>query len=301
MSGNSNRRADTKSTARAAKQFCRRSLLARLAAGTAAPLAPALLSSASRAAAQDLRILIWSGYMPKSLKHSFESRTGINVKVETYESNRELLTKLKASGETKPAEATAERVAELRRDLMAALSPRDAAFKRILDRVSESLPDDGMVFTDMTQIAYFGNRFYPAERPGTWFHPVGFGTLGYALPAAVGAKLAVPERATVALAGDGGLMFTLQELATAVELSLPIPLLLWNNEAYGQILDGMVKRQIPPIGVRPRNPRFQALAAAFDCAAEQPADLAAFKAAVAAALARKGPTLIELREGDFVT
>jgi thiamine pyrophosphate-dependent acetolactate synthase large subunit-like protein len=208
---------------------------------------------------------------------------------------RALLASLEASGETSPAKETAERVAELRRGMLAALSPRDAAFKRILERVSACLPDDAMVFTDMTQIAYFGNRFYPAERPGTWFHPVGFGTLGYALPAAIGAKLAAPERATVALAGDGGFMFTLQELATAVELSLPVPLLLWNNEAYGQILEDMTAKGIPEIGVRPRNPDFQALAAAFGCGAAKPETLDQLGEALSGALEATGPTLIELR------
>ena len=208
---------------------------------------------------------------------------------------RGLLAKLVSGGAAAAVEGTAERVAELRRRMLADLSPRETTFKRILDRVSESLPDDAMVFTDMTQIAYFGNRFYPAERPGTWFHPVGFGTLGYALPAAIGAKLAAPARAAVALAGDGGFMFTLQELATAVELGLPIPILLWNNEAYGQILEGMTARGIPEIGVRPRNPDFQALAAAFGCGAAKPETLDQLGAALSGALEAAGPTLIELR------
>ena len=65
---------------------------------------------------------------------------------------------------------------------------------------------------DMTQIAYFGNYAFPVDAPRRWFHPSGYGTLGFALPAAIGAKIASPARAVVALAGDFGLQFTLGEL-----------------------------------------------------------------------------------------
>src|SRR5207244_7024860 len=68
----------------------------------------------------------------------------------------------------------------------------------------ESVPSDGVVFTDMTQLAYLGNYAFPAERPGLWFNPSGYGAHGVALPAALGAKIAQPQRAVVALAGDFG-------------------------------------------------------------------------------------------------
>ncbi len=180
------------------------------------------------------------------------------------------------------------------------LPPKTRGHIAVLEAVRRVLPQTGLIVSDMTQIAYSGNVHYPAERPGQWLHPLGYGTLGYGLPAAIGAKLGAPERAVVALAGDGGFMFTVQELSVAVELELSLPILLWNNEAYGQILDGMVERQIPPIGVRPRNPKFQALAAAFECPAEEPSDLAALETVLSAALERKGPTLIELHEEVFV-
>ena len=64
----------------------------------------------------------------------------------------------------------------------------------------------------------------------------------------------------IVLAGDGGFMFTVQELATAIEETLTIPIILWNNDSYAMIRDGMVKRGIPEIGVNPRNPDFIKLA-----------------------------------------
>src|SRR5262249_2643507 len=152
---------------------------------------------------------------------------------------------------------------------------------------------DGVVFTDMTQIAYLGSYAFAVERPGLWFHPCGYGTLGYALPAAIGAKLAEPERAVLALAGDFGVQFTLQDLMTAVELGVCLPLVVWNNGALGQIRDDMLNAGIAPIGVVARNPDFVALAEACGAAAQRVHGPDQLAAAVRAALARPGPTLVE--------
>jgi 5-guanidino-2-oxopentanoate decarboxylase len=167
---------------------------------------------------------------------------------------------------------------------------------KVLDALRSALPEDGIVASDMTQIAYTANCYFSCRRPRSWFHPQGFGTLGYALPAAIGAKLAAPERAVVALAGDAGLLFTVQELATAAELALPLPILLWNNDALGQIAGDMVGRGIPEIAVKPRNPDFQALARAFHCQARKPTSIAELTADLSAAFIANGPTLIEVRQ-----
>jgi 5-guanidino-2-oxopentanoate decarboxylase len=166
----------------------------------------------------------------------------------------------------------------------------------VLDAIRAALPADGMLFTDMTQIAYTGNHYYHCEAPRSWFHPNGFGTLGYAMPAAIGAKIACPGRAIAALAGDGGFLFTVQDLGTAVEQRLPLPIILWNNDALGQIAGDMVERGIPELGVKPRNPDFPALARAFGAEAVRPESLSGLSEAIRRALTAKGPTLIEVRE-----
>ena len=162
-----------------------------------------------------------------------------------------------------------------------------------------SLPADGVVFSDMTQIAYLGNYAVPAERPGVWFHPSGYGALGFALPAAIGARIAQPQRPIVALAGDFGTQFTLQEITTAVELDLTLPLIVWNNSALGQIRDDMCAAGITPIGVVARNPDFVALAHACGAAGVRVPDAAALAEALQRALARPGPTLLEVNASDF--
>jgi 5-guanidino-2-oxopentanoate decarboxylase len=188
------------------------------------------------------------------------------------------------------------RVASIRTANAAEVSPLERKHITVLDAVHAALPKHGQVFTDMTQIAYTANFHFPCEMPRRWFHPLGFGTLGYAMPAAIGGKIACPDRPTVAIVGDGGFLFTMQELGTAVELGLPLPILLWNNDAFGQIAQGMNARDIPELGVRQRNPDYLALARAFDAKAIRPDSLTALQAAIGTAFSADGPTLIEVRE-----
>ncbi len=190
----------------------------------------------------------------------------------------------------------AARIASIREANAKEIRPPERKHIAVLDAVRAALPRDGQVFTDMTQIAYTANFCFPCEVPRRWFHPVGFGTLGYAVPAAIGGKIACPDRPTIAIVGDGGFLFTMQELGTAVELGLPLPILLWNNDAFGQIAQGMNARDIPELGVRQRNPDYLALARAFGAEAVRPDSLAALTDTIAAALAAEGPTLIEVRE-----
>jgi 5-guanidino-2-oxopentanoate decarboxylase len=167
---------------------------------------------------------------------------------------------------------------------------------KVLTVIRDSLPPETVIASDMTQIAYAANEIFPVSHPRTWLHPVGFGTLGFALPAAIGAKFGVGKTPVAALAGDYGLQYTLNELGTAVEHKLPIPILLWNNTALGQIRDDMVHKGIQPNAVTLRNPDFQALAKAYGARADRPGNLTELAKAIAASLKADGPTLIEMSE-----
>jgi 5-guanidino-2-oxopentanoate decarboxylase len=183
----------------------------------------------------------------------------------------------------------------------ASFSPAARVQSSVIGAIRGALPPDGVVFSDMTQIAYLGNYAYPVDAPGRWFHPSGYGTLGFALPAALGATIAAPSRAVLALVGDFGLQFTLGELMSAVEQGVSLPIVVWNNGALGQIRDDMVAAGIPPIGVVGRNPDFLALAAAYGAAGMRVRDLAALREGIEGALGRSGPTLIEIVPTDFST
>ncbi len=156
------------------------------------------------------------------------------------------------------------------------------------------LPDDIMVYSDMTTIAYAAKEIWDMTRPGHWHHPTGFGTLGYALPAAIGGAVARKGLPTLCIAGDYGFQYTLQELAVAVELGLPLPVLLWDNGKLGEIEASMVAAQIAPNAVEVRNPDFVALAKAYGAHAARPGDLSALQEAVTRALDADGPTVIHV-------
>ena len=170
---------------------------------------------------------------------------------------------------------------------------------RVLHAIRAAMPADGAVFTDMTQVAYLGNYLFAADQPGSWLHPSGYGTLGYALPAAMGARVAQPDRAILALAGDFGFQFTSQELATAVELELSLPVVVWNNQALGQIRDDMHSAGIPPTGVIGRNPDFVALGRAYGAHALRARGPEELTEAIHKAFQQRVPTLIEAAESDF--
>ena len=159
-----------------------------------------------------------------------------------------------------------------------------------------ALPADTIVMGDASQIVYTGTFAMPMEQERCWHYPGTYCALGCALPMAVGAKIGAPQRPVVAVAGDGGLMFTVNELATAAEEHLPLPVIVWNNDALKEMVDQMDRRQIPRIGVQPRSPDFPALALSLGCAGVRARDAAQLRQAVGEALTADRPTLIEVRQ-----
>jgi 5-guanidino-2-oxopentanoate decarboxylase len=196
----------------------------------------------------------------------------------------------------RPSEAAAAIAATLKANGARGTTPLEKAHQVVLAALRAGLPDDALVYSDMTQIGYTGCIIFPVEQPGCFHFPMGFGTLGYALPAAIGGQIACPDRAVAAMVGDGGFQFTLQELATAVQLRLPIPILLWDNDALGEIADFMRARGIPQIDVHPENPDFADVARAYRCGYTRPERPAELTQAVEAALSADGPTLIHVRQ-----
>ncbi|WP_334061511.1 5-guanidino-2-oxopentanoate decarboxylase [Limimaricola cinnabarinus] len=187
-----------------------------------------------------------------------------------------------------------ERIEAARRRWFAEIDAERPGLLAVIDALREALPPEAMVFSDMTQIAYAAVEAWPAPAPGLWHHPSGFGTLGYALPAAIGAAVGRPDVPVVALAGDYGVQYTIQELGTAVELGLPLPLIVWDNERLGEIEASMRAAQIAPHAVHQRNPDFCALARAWGAGAKTPESLDEIAPALERAFAAQTPTLIRL-------
>lgn len=187
-------------------------------------------------------------------------------------------------------------VAEARAEQRQLLVKRQPSHMCMLEVMRQALPENVRIVSDMTQLAYTAYNVFPVHRPRSYLHPSGFGTLGYALPAAIGAALADSSRPVVAIVGDGGIQFTLPELAVAREHGLSLPVLVYNNNCYGQIELGMHARNIRPVGVRYFSPDFQLLAEAYDCAAEKPDNLQDFAKALEKACRAGRPTIIEVTD-----
>ena len=164
----------------------------------------------------------------------------------------------------------------------------------VMDALRDALPGGTMIYSDMTQFAYAAKEVWDMDRPGHWHHPSGFGTLGYALPAAIGGQIGRPGKPTLAIAGDYGFQYTLQELATAVELQLPLPIFLWDNGKLGAIESSMIAAQIAPNAVIAQNPDFVKLAQAYGALATRPSNLDAMQDAVRTAFDADRPALIHV-------
>ena len=175
--------------------------------------------------------------------------------------------------------------------------PAVARHDRIARRVLEALPG-AILVGDSTEPVYALNQCFQAPLPRSYFNSsTGYGTLGYGLPAGIGAKLAAPDRPVVVLIGDGGLQFTIAELASAVEADVPLIVLLWNNDGYGEIKNYMLERRIAPIGVDIFTPDFLTIARGFGCASMRPEGDADLSEALRSAKNRRIPTVIELYAG----
>ena len=136
---------------------------------------------------------------------------------------------------------------------------------------------------------------YRFIRPHTQAGPIS-GAMGYAVPGAIGARLAKAERPIVAFVGDGGFMMTGQELMTAVEQKLPIKVVVCDNQAHGSILLGQWQKfgRDAAYGTRLESPDFAALGRAYGVKAWTVRETAEFPPAFAEALAADGPALLHL-------
>lgn len=176
---------------------------------------------------------------------------------------------------------------------------RDTKYEGFFSAIREALPEV-IIAGDSTQPTYYAWLHYETEQVRSYFHSAsGFGTLGYAIPAAIGAKLGRPDRPVIGLIGDGGAQFTIGELASAVEAAIPVIFLIWNNSGYGEIKRSMETSAIPLVGVDIVTPDFTALGRAFGCEVRQVTSISALKAELLVASERKLPTLIEVKQQDF--
>lgn len=125
--------------------------------------------------------------------------------------------------------------ADFRRRKHASLVERAGPVLTLVEDLRAALPDDTIFVDDLTLVGYWMPLLLETYQPRTLIHPGTYGTLGYSLPAAIGAKLACPKQPVVSISGDGGFLFTMQELATARAGNLDLIVLVFNDNAFGAI------------------------------------------------------------------
>ncbi|QQN66274.1 hypothetical protein JIR23_11580 [Bradyrhizobium diazoefficiens] len=164
-----------------------------------------------------------------------------------------------------------------------------------LNILREVLPANAIVTDELSQFGFASWYGFPIYEPRTFITSGYQGTLGSGFPTALGAKVANPDKPVVAITGDGGFMFGVQELATAVQFNIGVVTLVFNNNAYGNVrrdqrerFDGRV------VGSDLVNPDFVKLAESFGVAAARVTAPDQFKAAMEKALAHGGPYLISV-------
>ena len=189
------------------------------------------------------------------------------------------------------------RAAEARRGAEDALTAPTRRQIEFLEAIRDAVPGAALV-GDSTQAVYAGILGFAAATPGSWFNSaMGFGALGYALPAATGASLAAPERPIVAIIGDGGLQFCLGELGVPRDVDAWLALVIWNNRGYREIRSSMLAAQLEPSGVEVAPPDFRLLAEAYGYAHCRIDGLPKLKRALAGFAARRQVLVLEV-DGD---
>jgi acetolactate synthase-1/2/3 large subunit len=180
------------------------------------------------------------------------------------------------------------------REAIAAEEARDAGPWAAIQRsLASVLPVDTIVAGDSSQVTYYGTvHHWPFTTKNRLLYPTGYATLGYGLPAAIGAKIAAPSRPVVGLVGDGAVMFSIQELVTAAELGLALPIVVVDNGGYAEIKEQMLSRAITPQAVDLCRPDLPALATAMGAHGVTAATAGDIGPLTAEALTADRPTLI---------
>jgi len=191
-----------------------------------------------------------------------------------------------------------EEMKELQKREEALLLRRSAGY-RIIAVLREVIPEDTISVWDPNLIAYWAEYHFPVLRQRTFLQAGGSSTIFYGVPASIGAKLGRPDRPCLCVAGDGGGLPALGELAVAKQNAIPVVFLVYNNESYGILERYMKKRHGVKGSMRLANPDFVQLARSFDIPAEKAESVEDLKELFLHRIGWDRPFLIEFKYPDF--
>lgn len=190
----------------------------------------------------------------------------------------------------------AKRTARIR--AQAANSPlNNREMRDFLDTIER---ETDVLVGDSTQPTYFATWLYePGDVREYFASTTGFGTLGYAIPAAIGAKVACPSKRVTCLIGDGGSHYTLPEIQTAAQLSIGMPFVIWNNTGYAEIDKAMQLQSVDKWYHSPIPPNYRLLAEAYDVDYVRPDNVPHLAQTIGSAHRKTTPTIVDVVEQRF--
>ncbi|GAB3599610.1 thiamine pyrophosphate-binding protein [Microbacterium tumbae] len=189
--------------------------------------------------------------------------------------------------------AVREVVASTRRSVLDDVAPVTAAWEQIQSVLQAALPGEVIITGDSSQVSYLGTGpYWQFAQSRHYIVTTGYSTLGYSLPAAIGAKLARPETPVVSIVGDGAFLFSLQELITLAQLNLSLPVLVVDNGGFAEIRQNMIDAGMPPVAVEPGGMDLALFAASVGVAYVRVDTPEHLGSAAREALAAAGPTLV---------
>lgn len=196
-------------------------------------------------------------------EHGKRYQTEVSIVADTAAALDQLLARV-ADGALPKSRWDEGAVAQVRDRLQEPADARTAGYVQYLDALRAGMDRDAILCNDMTMMAYEGVRYFPVYEPRTYTFPRGFGTLGSAMPTAIGAKVACPDQQVVSMTGDGGFQFTMEEIGAAVHHRIPITMVIFNDATHTAVKAAQ-KRTYPGryVAVDLVNPDYVKLADAY--------------------------------------
>ncbi|MFV0264084.1 MAG: acetolactate synthase large subunit [Kluyvera sp.] len=211
----------------------------------------------------------------------------------------DVLAQLLPQIDAQPRDEWRGKVAELQQEFPGAIPQAGDPLSHygLINAVAACVDDNAIITTDVGQHQMWTAQAYPLNRPRQWLTSGGLGTMGFGLPAAIGAALANPDKKVLCFSGDGSLMMNIQEMATAAENQLDVKIILMNNQALGLVhqQQSLFYKQGVFAATYPGMINFMQIAAGFGletCDLNNEADP---QAALQAIINRPGPALIHVR------
>lgn len=216
----------------------------------------------------------------------------IGIAADARSTAESLLEALRARGDVAPR-WSAEEIDEVRQQILAAR--HEPLFGGYIEAMRAALPREGIIVHDMTMMSYRMNDAFPTYAPRTYMFPANYGTLGFSVPAAIGAKIGRPDLPVVAVVGDGGFQFTMQEVATAIQFEVTVPIVIFNDSTYTAV-DGAMKNSFAGkvMATDLVNPDYVKLADAYGIPGIRAESPEKMRQAIVAAFEQRGPTIIDV-------